>query len=166
MIKEFQGIHRCWSNFFKARQYATYGDGIIVAYNTNEHFFQATKEAKDWQQHLAIARAPTPAIAKWMGSPKGYRMPDGTLFKVNLKEGWDDLKVNIMRIGLKLKLQWNPALCQLLVNTHPQGLQEGNWWRDTFWGVCFRTGKGLNMLGKLWMELREELILAGWKPQI
>jgi predicted NAD-dependent protein-ADP-ribosyltransferase YbiA (DUF1768 family) len=34
-------------------------------------------------------------------------------------------------------------------------IEEGNWWNDTFWGVC--RGKGHNNLGKLIMQIRGEL---------
>jgi predicted NAD-dependent protein-ADP-ribosyltransferase YbiA (DUF1768 family) len=33
-------------------------------------------------------------------------------------------------------------------------LIEGNYWKDTFWGIC--DGIGKNYLGKILMEVREE----------
>ena len=42
-----------------------------------------------------------------------------------------------------------------LVETGTEELVEGNDWGDTYWGVCKGTGK--NMLGKILMEVREEL---------
>lgn len=30
-------------------------------------------------------------------------------------------------------------------------------WNDKFWGVCLKTGKGSNTLGKLIMEIRSNL---------
>ena len=36
-------------------------------------------------------------------------------------------------------------------------LEEGNTWHDTYWGVC--NGKGKNKLGKILMQVREELKL-------
>ena len=50
-----------------------------------------------------------------------------------------------------------PYLRDLLLNTENATLIEGNTWNDTFWGIDLKTGKGQNHLGKLLMEIREEL---------
>lgn len=42
-----------------------------------------------------------------------------------------------------------------LLETGDAMLIEGNTWGDTFWGVC--NGQGLNVLGNLLMEIRQEL---------
>ena len=160
MIKEFRGPYRFCSNFFTTKQRLVYGemyDKIIIDYNSNEHFFQANK-AKGWVQHRAIANAPTPAIARSMGSRKGYTMPDGTLFKVDLKDNWDELRDPIMTIGVDAKFDQNVTIAKLLVSTYPEELQEGNWWGDDYWEVSFKTKKGLNKLGKITMNKRDMLI--------
>ena len=36
-------------------------------------------------------------------------------------------------------------------------LEEGNGWHDTFWGVDLKTGEGENHLGRILMQVREEL---------
>jgi predicted NAD-dependent protein-ADP-ribosyltransferase YbiA (DUF1768 family) len=41
-----------------------------------------------------------------------------------------------------------------LTSTAPVELVEGNWWGDTFWGVC--KGVGENHLGRLLMKIRDE----------
>jgi predicted NAD-dependent protein-ADP-ribosyltransferase YbiA (DUF1768 family) len=43
----------------------------------------------------------------------------------------------------------------MLKATGDEELVEGNWWNDTFWGVC--NGVGENNLGKLLMKIRAEL---------
>ena len=42
-----------------------------------------------------------------------------------------------------------------LLGTGDTYLEEGNTWNDTFWGVC--NGVGENNLGRILMEVREEL---------
>jgi predicted NAD-dependent protein-ADP-ribosyltransferase YbiA (DUF1768 family) len=42
-----------------------------------------------------------------------------------------------------------------LLETGDAELVEGNWWDDTFWGVC--NGVGQNNLGKILMDTRREL---------
>ena len=34
---------------------------------------------------------------------------------------------------------------------------EGNGWHDTFWGVDLKTGEGEKHLGRILMQVREEL---------
>jgi predicted NAD-dependent protein-ADP-ribosyltransferase YbiA (DUF1768 family) len=48
-----------------------------------------------------------------------------------------------------------PQLCAALLATGDEYLEETNWWKDTFWGVC--NGEGLNKLGNILMMVREEL---------
>ena len=59
-----------------------------------------------------------------------------------------------MLSGLRIKFK-NPELRSLLLATGNEELVEGNWWRDTYWGVC--EGVGQNKLGKLLMQVREEV---------
>ena len=46
-----------------------------------------------------------------------------------------------------------------LLATGDAELIEGNYWHDTFWGMC--NGKGENHLGRLLMEVRSELRVDG-----
>ena len=36
-------------------------------------------------------------------------------------------------------------------------IEEGNWWKDKFWGVDIKTRQGENHLGKLIMKIRKSL---------
>ena len=56
---------------------------------------------------------------------------------------------------VKDKFSRNPELRVKLLNTGDIELIEGNYWGDTFWGVC--NGKGENHLGKILMRVRKEL---------
>jgi len=55
----------------------------------------------------------------------------------------------------------DPRLKELLRATGDAELVEGNWWGDTFFGVCKGTGE--NHLGKMLMQVREQIQAAG-KP--
>jgi len=76
--------------------------------------------------------------------------------KVDLREDWETVKIDVMRDVLKSKFSLNSELREKLIATGDVELIEGNHWNDRFWGVC--RGKGQNHLGKLLMELREILI--------
>lgn len=64
---------------------------------------------------------------------------------VEIREDWEQKKINIMRRILVCKFIENSNLGDKLIATAPAKLIEGNWWNDTFWGVC--NGVGSNNLG-------------------
>lgn len=141
MIKNFEGEYAFLSNFY-------FSPMIIdnVVYTTNEHFFQAMKSLNP-KERQAITLAPTPGKAKRLGR------------KVSLRKDWEDIKEEVMLIGLRHKFS-NPELRRKLLATGNQYLEEGNHWCDNFWGVCdcgTCGGQGKNRLGKLLMQVREEL---------
>lgn len=75
--------------------------------------------------------------------------------KVLLREDWDQIKVDVMTEVVRLKFQQNPELRTKLLSTGDALLVEGNWWKDTFWGVC--NGIGNNHLGQILMKVRSEI---------
>jgi predicted NAD-dependent protein-ADP-ribosyltransferase YbiA (DUF1768 family) len=62
-----------------------------------------------------------------------------------------------MRSLLRQKFA-HPSMRERLLATGDEELIEGNWWGDTFWGVC--NGEGQNQLGKLLMRVRHESRLS------
>ena len=71
---------------------------------------------------------------------------------VKLRKDWDDVKVDLMKSLLRIKFN-NPELKEKLISVEGEIVETNNW-GDRFWGKCY--GKGLNILGNLLMELREE----------
>ena len=112
-----------------------------VVYDTAENAFQAQKAPKNEREKYAHVK---PNIAKQMGR------------KEKLPDDWENTKDGLMRriVGAKFK---DPELMRLLVDTGDAELIEGNNWNDTYWGVSLKTGKGLNKLGKILMEVRNRL---------
>lgn len=74
---------------------------------------------------------------------------------VDLRSDWEDIKLRVMENALYSKFTLNEDLKQKLKETGDLYLEESNWWRDRFWGVC--EGKGENHLGKLLMKIRNDL---------
>jgi ribA/ribD-fused uncharacterized protein len=132
-ILSFDGNYRFLSNFYPA---VVVLDGL--EYRSVEHAYQAAKTL-DPDQRRAIRNASTPSIAKTLGK------------KVRLRADWDDTKLIIMHELLVQKFT-DPSLSDRLLATGDDELIEGNWWNDTYWGVC--KGKGENHLGKLLMNVR------------
>lgn len=69
---------------------------------------------------------------------------------------WDEIKQEIMYSILKLKVDQHDYVKQKLIESKGRVLIE-NSWRDSFWGWG-PNRDGLNVLGKLWMKLRSEII--------
>ena len=76
--------------------------------------------------------------------------------RVKLRSDWEQVKTTVMREVLGIKFL-DPELSSKLLATGNEELIEGNTWNDRFWGVC--RGSGRNVLGKLLMEIREDLML-------
>ena len=64
---------------------------------------------------------------------------------------------NRMEDIVRAKFTQNQDMKQQLLATGNLVLVEGNGWHDTFWGVDLKTGEGENHLGRILMQVREEL---------
>lgn len=138
MISEFQGEYRWLSNFAPV---SVCQNGVV--YPSVEHAYMSAKsDSIDWKMFCKHTKSP------------------GTVKKasrdIQLVANWDAIKVEVMGNCLRDKFLQEPYKT-LLLRTGDVHIQEGNRWGDKFWGVDLRTGKGLNTLGKLIMEIREEL---------
>ena len=137
-IDEFDGDFAFLSNFYPA---TISMDGM--SFQSSEAAYQAQKclNTMDKFQFCNLG----PRDAKKLGR------------KVQLRPDWEDIKDDVMAHILNLKFRQHPELGNLLIATGDAELIEGNYWRDTYWGVCY--GVGENRLGKLLMVLRYELSL-------
>jgi ribA/ribD-fused uncharacterized protein len=131
-IRSFSGKYRFLSNFYPALG------------STVEHHFQAAKAVKAEASAWVMA-APNPGIAKKRGR------------QVKLRADWNAVRNDVM-LGLLRRKFEDPELRHLLMSTGDAELIEGNTWGDTYWGVC--NGVGENWLGKLLMQVREEIANA------
>ena len=145
VIEEFRGAYDFLSNFYEAP--LTYRG---VTYGNAEAAFQAQKCLTE-EERTAFADL-RPAKAKSMGR------------RVALRPDWEEVKVGLMEEIVRAKFTQNEYLKMMLLGTGDALLKEGNAWGDTFWGVSHKTGKGENHLGKILMQVREELKReAQWK---
>lgn len=130
------------SNFWRSEIHID-KDGLCYFYDSNEHQYQAEKGSNyaisEW-----IRKAPNPYLAMMAGRAlrKGKE----------LRDDWEEVKVSLMKKCLMNKFTQNNTLRQLLINTGDAIIHEDSE-TDMFWGK-----KGKDMLGKLLMQVREELI--------
>lgn len=143
-VTEFQGSERWLSNFWPC----------VVRYDHDvfpsvEHAYQAAKFPGDHGMRQRIAQLPAnhsgAAIAKKLGA--SARPAD-----------WPERKLEVMEILVREKFTRSNDLRALLLATGDMQLEEGNRWRDTFWGISPpASGRGENHLGKIIMRVRQEI---------
>ena len=140
MINCFDGKWAFLSNFYWNE---IEHEGIV--YPTNEHFFQAMKTL-DNDERRQIANCLTPGQAKRMGR------------RVALRSDWENVKEDVMLLGLCLKFA-DEQLADWLLETGDEELVEGTTWHDNEWGNCSCSKcaniEGKNKLGKLLMRVRD-----------
>lgn len=138
-IDSFSGENRWLSNFWSCEVYL---DG--EKYDSVEKAYVAAKTL-DPLKRKVIAAFKTAGECKRFGKT------------LKLRPNWNDLRLSIMEGLLKEKFNNNSELAAKLIKTRGIELIEGNYWGDTFWGVC--KGVGQNNMGKLLMKIREELFI-------
>lgn len=115
-----------------------------VIWPTSEHYFQAQKFAGTPHEE-AIRLAASPMTAAKMGRDR-YR---------RLRPDWEIIKDDIMREAVRAKIQQHPQVLRLLLSTGGAALIEHTR-NDSYWADG-GDGSGLNMLGRILMEIRREL---------
>ncbi|AUR93647.1 hypothetical protein NVP1188A_79 [Vibrio phage 1.188.A._10N.286.51.A6] len=143
MIKTFSGDDQWLSNFSKLEAPLIHGG---LKYSTVEHFYVAMKTL-NLRDRKTIASCKYVSDAKILGRD------------LTLRPNWDEQKERVMLAALRWKFsKYNPTLRQKLIDTGTQKLQEGNYWKDKYWGVYLVDGEGKNRLGILLMQVRDEII--------
>lgn len=145
MINSFRKENSFLSNMAKVK--ISY-DNII--YPSVENFYVAMKITKD--KIIKIDKKEI-TIRKYISTLNPYESKKFGK-KLILRKDWDNIKLKVMEYALKQKFS-NYYYKEKLLFTENKQLIEGNWWGDTFWGVC--NNKGENHLGKLLMQIRKEL---------
>lgn len=139
MIREFQNEFRWLSNFTPVKIVL---DG--VEFQSVEHAYMSAKsDDVEWKKFCSNPNNKAGDVKRQSRS-------------IKLKPDWDGIKVNVMRECLIQKFTQEPFRTKL-IKTGREHIQEGNMWNDKFWGVCLKTNKGENNLGKLIMSVRDTL---------
>lgn len=145
-VDEFIGFYPreffCFDNF---SAYKVIYNG--VKYDTVEHAYQSLKFA-DTNPLIAqqIRNASSPHGAKQIANKHIDSLP----------QNWHEIKVDLMENLLRAKLNQYTYVQKKLLETKDYLICEDSP-VDDFWGIG-KNKDGQNMMGKLWMKLREELI--------
>lgn len=117
---------------------------------TSEALYQACRFPHRPEIQRLIIEQKSPMTAKMKGKP----------YREDSRRDWKEVRIAVMRWCLRVKLaqNWDRFSCLLLATDHRWIVEESH--RDTFWGakpVDTVTLVGMNVLGRLLMELRESL---------
>jgi hypothetical protein len=158
---EFKGEKRFLSNMFETK--IIFDDMFdieiedveptFLTYKSSEHLYQALK-SKSILWHYKLIEL-TPLETKNIARKKLKTLLADNKETFLIREDWDKIKINVMKLVLLLKFKQNKELAKKLKNLKGN-IEEKNIWNDRFWGTV--EGIGENNLGKLLMEIRELLI--------
>jgi ribA/ribD-fused uncharacterized protein len=139
MITEFQNEYRWLSNFAPVKIKL---NGL--EFPSVEHAYMSAKsEDEEWKKFCSNQNNTAGDVKRKSRS-------------IALKDNWNEIKLEVMANCIEQKFNTEPYRTKLL-ETKDEYLQEGNRWDDKFWGVCLKTNKGENHLGKLIMSIRGTL---------
>ncbi len=132
-------IRNWFSNMLPLDQEFTYQG---MKFRTIENFYQAMKTLDVNERRKISEMSPYKA--------KVY------IRKLPVRKDWKNIRLQVMRYGLKAKFAPGATWHQKLKQTKDKIIEWNNW-GDRFWGIDVRTGLGDNYLGKLIMEIKNEL---------
>jgi ribA/ribD-fused uncharacterized protein len=122
------------------------------------HRFDTSEAAYHWEKFNRISHSSICiAIREAPSAHEAFKIAE--MMREHRRPDWDVVKVDIMREILRAKANQHEYVRRKLLATGERELVE-NSWRDSFWGWG-PNRDGLNMLGKLWMEIRAELRATG-----
>jgi ribA/ribD-fused uncharacterized protein len=132
----------CFSNF---SAHPVVVDGL--RWPTTEHYFQAAKfVGADSDHAAAILAAVSPMTAARMGRSRAHP----------IRADWDAVKDDVMRRAVRAKVEQHVDVRRTLAETGDAEIVEHTP-RDAYWGDG-PDGTGRNMLGRILMELRAEVL--------
>lgn len=137
-IRGFFGRYRFLSNFEVAPCTV---DGYT--YMSSEHAYMAQKTHEVYYKEELANNITLCSEARKFGQT------------IPLREDWNEARYESMLKVLQAKFFQNPRLAAELLDTGDKILEETNYWKDTYWGVC--NGIGESNLGKALMEVRTML---------
>ena len=132
-------------------------DGRIAL--SGEHYFQALKHSENEELFNSILQAKTqtgrssPALSKKLG--RGSKKTGVGILTKEQVQKWNMTRNAEMYKVIMAKFSQHEDLKLILLGTGNSLLIENAPW-DSYWGIG-RNGKGLNMLGKTLMKVRDDI---------
>jgi len=138
----FYSVNDDFGEFSNFAPYPVFIGNLV--WPTSEHYFQAQKFVdSDYRERIRSVESPMEAAKL------------GRSRKKKLRTDWESVKDDVMRVALEAKFTQHEDLTELLLSTEFSLIVEHTK-NDRYWGDG-GDGTGKNVLGKLLVELREEL---------
>ena len=147
----FRIVRERWGGLSNFGAYPLEVNGIAIP--TSEALYQACRFPEEPDLQRLVISQPNPMAAKIEANKKADRT----------RADWFDTNVRLMRWVLRVKLACNyESFGDLLDSTGEMPIVEHSR-RDVFWGARYEGSElvGVNALGRLLMELREEYRMDG-----
>lgn len=136
-INFYEGPYYLLSNF-SAHQVVFEGE----TWMTSEHAYQASKY-QNKEMREKVKNAPSAYLSREYGQAKEGKI-----------ENWDEMKVEVMKNIMREKALQHKDVMDALLSTGESVIIK-NHPEDYYWGTGLN-GTGKNVMGIIWMELREE----------
>jgi ribA/ribD-fused uncharacterized protein len=120
-----------------------------VWFSSSEAIYQSLKYPKNKAIQYKIMSERSPILAKKISISN----------KKDMRQDWDIVKNNIMRLCIRIRAFQSQEFVNILLSTDKKIIVEISR-KDTYWGTVFINEfelKGKNVLGRLLMELRDEI---------
>ena len=122
-------------------------DGMLYTFSTVEHYYQAMKFYATDERFNTILHLKNPDEARLITKTQAY--------KINRRLDFDKHKFDIMEKGLRAKFTQNPQAAEMLKATGNAVLVKSC---KECYKCGFGIGSGQNRMGKILMQIREELL--------
>lgn len=119
-----------------------------IRFATSEHAYHWERFTYTWHKNAIINAHSAHSAFRYAQDNKQHQRPD-----------WDEIKVRVMRDILQAKAHQHEYVRRKLLQTGDKKLIEDSH-RDPYWGWG-PNADGMNILGKLWMEIRAHLKESG-----
>lgn len=114
--------------------------------------FDTSESAYHWEKFIDYPEAQTEILAA-RSAHDAFKVAQK--YKEYRLDNWDEIKYRVMLDILREKVAQHQYVKKKLLETSNRLLVEDSW-RDSDWGWG-EDGSGQNMLGKLWMRVRDEI---------
>ena len=134
-------------NIFPLDNFSSFGFVMNdIYFKTSEHAFHYLKYTNNLEIANKIKDSFSPNEARELAiKNKKYRVSN-----------WSDIKYKVMEDVLRLKVEQNPIVKQVLLDTKDYLIVENCIDEDIDWGLD-NNNNGNNNLGKIWMKIRNDL---------
>lgn len=159
---ELHGLDTETQVFFYEQDFYVLSNFSAFELKWNGLRFPTTEHAYHWEKFNIPPDHRTGYIRQIQGliqyapsAHEAFKMAQRDDWRPYRRQDWDSAKVGIMGALLRAKAEQHEYVRRKLLATGDRELIE-NSWRDDFWGWGPEQ-KGRNMLGRLWMQVRDEL---------